>query len=77
MFYKAKNTKELTGGERKRQLDVVLKRRAKVGMDNEEKHNWKYVLVLGKLKQSEQDFEPLLLQLSRYVRDVFTAQPTR
>ena len=73
VFHMARNTKELSGGEAKRQLDVVIKRRTEGEADDEEKHNWKDVRVIGELKQSEQDFKPLLLQLSRYARDVFTA----
>ena len=77
VFHVGRNTKELSGGEARRQLDVVMKKRTKEDIDDEEKHNWKDVRVIGELKQSEQDFKPLLLQLSRYARDVFTAQPTR
>lgn len=77
VFCVARNTKELSGGEAKRQLDVVMKKRTEEEVLDEEKHNWKDVCVIGELKQSENDFKSLLLQLSRYARDVFTAQPTR
>ena len=77
VFYAARNTKDLTGAEAKRQLDVLMKRRANVDCDGEHRHDWKDVLVIGELKQSEQDFKPVLLQLSRYARDAFTARPTR
>ena len=77
VFCVARNTKELSGGETKRQLDVIMKKRTEEEVYDKEKHNWKDVCVIGELKQSENDFKPVLLQLSRYARDVFTAQPTR
>ena len=77
LFYAARNTKELTGAEAKRQLDVLMKMRTDGNNDAEHRHDGKDVRVIGELNQSEQDFKPLLLQLSRYARDVFTAQPTR
>ena len=40
-------------------------------------HDWRDVHVIGEHKQSKDNFKSLLLQLSRYMRDVFTAQPTR
>ena len=49
-----------------------MKMRTDGNNDAEHRHDWKYVRVIGELKQSEQDFKPLLLQLSRYARDVFT-----
>ena len=41
------------------------------------KHHWKDVHVIGEHKQSKDGPKSLLLQLSRYMRDVSTAQPTR
>lgn len=76
-FHAARQTKNLTGAEAKRQLDVLVKKRTHGARTGDDKHNWADVLVIGELKQSEQDFKSLLLQLSRYARDVFTAQPTR
>ena len=77
IFHAAKHTKDLNGAEAKRQIDVLIKKRAKAKSESESKHDWKDVQVVGELKQSAQDFKPLLLQLSRYARDIFTAQPTR
>jgi hypothetical protein len=39
VFRVARNTKELSGGEAKRQLDVAMKKRTEEEIDNEEKHN--------------------------------------
>ena len=73
-YYTSKSTKDLTGGEARRQLDLFIKRRGDmVGTT----HNWKDVHVIGEHKQSKDDPKSLLLQLSRYMRDVFIAQPTR
>lgn len=74
VFYTTKSTSDLTGGEARRQLDVFTKRR---GIGNEGKHDWKDVRVVGEFKQSDKKFKPLLSQFARYIRDVFTAQPTR
>lgn len=74
IFYTTKSTSELTGGEARRQLDVFIKRR---GINTNSKHNWKDVRIVGEFKQSQKDLKKNLLQLARYVRDVFTAQPIR
>ena len=73
-YYTSKNTGALTGAEAKRQLDFFVKRNNDVASTT---HDWKDVHVIGEHKKSQSDFKPLLLQLSRYMRDVFTAQPTR
>lgn len=63
-----------TGAEARRQLDLFIKRKS----DRvETTHKWKDVRVIGEHKQSKDDFKTLLLQLGRYMRDLFTAQPTR
>ncbi|KAL2047792.1 hypothetical protein ABVK25_011342 [Lepraria finkii] len=73
--YYTSESKDLTGGEARRQLDVFIKRKSIVSRTL---HNWKDVQVIGEHKTSnKQDFKHLLLQLGRYMRDVFTAQPTR
>ena len=77
LFNAAKTSRNLTGAEAKRQVDVLMKMRTVGNSDGEHRHDWKDVRVIGELKQSEQDFKPLLLQLSRYARDIFTSQPTR
>ena len=65
LFYAAKNSRNLIGPEAKRQLDVLMKMRTGGNSDGQHRHDWKDVRVTGELKQSEQDFKPLLLQLSR------------
>ncbi|KAL9018480.1 MAG: hypothetical protein Q9185_004220 [Variospora sp. 1 TL-2023] len=74
VLYTTKSTSDLTGGEAQRQLDVFVKRR---GIETSGKHDWKDVRVIGELKQSKWTLKNILLQLARYMRDAFTAQPTR
>jgi len=73
--YYTSTTKDLTGSEAKRQIDLFVKpnneRLSKVA------HNWKDVEVIGELKESTKDKKATLLQIGRYVRDVFSSQPTR
>ena len=76
VFYTTASTSNLTGGEARRQLDVFTKRRGIENTENE-KHNWKDVRIIGELKQSKWELKKILLQLARYMRDAFTAQPTR
>ncbi|KAL8647621.1 MAG: hypothetical protein Q9210_005451 [Variospora velana] len=73
--YYTSTTKDLTGCEAKRQIDLFVK-------PNNEKlskvvHDWKDVEVIGELKESNKDKKATLLQIGRYVRDVFSCQPTR
>ncbi|KAL9130813.1 MAG: hypothetical protein Q9175_006929 [Cornicularia normoerica] len=73
--YYTSTTKDLTGSEAKRQIDLFVK-------PNNEKlskvvHDWKDVEVIGELKESNKDKKATLLQIGRYVRDVFSSQPTR
>ncbi len=68
-------TKDLTGCEAKRQIDLFVK-------PNNEKlskviHDWKDVEVIGELTMSDNNKKAKLLQISRYVRDVFSCQSTR
>ncbi|MCJ1251832.1 hypothetical protein MMC30_009070 [Trapelia coarctata] len=74
IYYTTRSTKDLTGAEARRQLDLFIKRKSNAAGPI---HDWKDVRVIGEHKQSEEDLKPLLLQLGRYMRDVFTAQPTR
>lgn len=75
VYYTSESSKDLTGAEARRQLDIFIKRKSNVSRTA---HNWKDVQVIGEHKTSNsKDFKPLLLQLGRYIRDVFTAQPTR
>ena len=74
-IYYTSTTKDLTGCEAKRQVDLFVK------PSNEKLskvfHNWKDVEVIGELKESNKDKKATLLQIGRYVRDVFSVQPTR
>ena len=74
VYYTTRKTSELTGAEAPRQLDLFVKRRRDMASTT---HDWKDVHVIGEHKQSKDDPKTLLLQLSRYMRDVFTVQPTR
>lgn len=73
--YYTSNTEDLTGAEAKRQIDLFVK-------PNNKKlskivHDWKDVEVIGELKESNKHKKATLLQIARYVRDVFSCQPTR
>ncbi|KAL9098173.1 MAG: hypothetical protein Q9163_006116 [Psora crenata] len=73
--YYTSTTKDLTGCEAKRQIDMFVK-------PHNEKlskvvHDWKDVEVIGELKESNKDKKATLLQIGRYVRDMFSVQPTR
>jgi len=74
-YYTTRATSDLTGAEAERQLDLFVKRRSDTTSLT---HHWKDVQVIAEHKQSKsKGLKPLLLQLGRYMRDVFTAQPTR
>ena len=74
IYYKTLSTKDLTGAEARRQLDLFIKQR---GDTASAIHDWKDVQVIGELRVSNKEWMTKLLQLSRYVRDVFFTQPTR
>lgn len=75
VYYTTESSKDLTSAEARRQLDIFIKRKSNASGTA---HSWKDVQVIGEHKTSNsKDFKPLLLQLCRYMRDVFTAQPTR
>ena len=74
VYYTTRSASDLTGAEAQRQLDLFVKRRSDTTSST---HKWKDVHVIGEHKQSKHGLKPLLLQLGRYIRDVFTAQPTR
>ena len=74
ILYTTESISDLTGGEAQRQLDLFVKRR---GIETSRKHDWKDVRVIGELKQSKWPLKKILLQLATYIRDAFTAQPTR
>jgi len=75
VYYTSESSKDLTGAEARRQLDIFIKQKSNASGTI---HNWKDVQVIGEhQKSNSKDFKPLLLQLGRYMRNVFTAQPTR
>ncbi|KAL8847182.1 MAG: hypothetical protein Q9221_007767 [Calogaya cf. arnoldii] len=59
----------------KRQIDLFVKPNNK--KLSKVVHDWKDVEVIGELKESNKDKKATLLQIGRYVRDVFSCQPTR
>ena len=76
--YYTSTTKDLTGCEAKRQIDLFVK------PSNEKLskvvHGWKDVEVIGELTETDKTkniTKAKLLQIARYVRDVFSIQPTR
>ena len=75
VYYTSESSKDLTGAEARRQLDIFVKRNG----ENISKtvHDWKDVEVIGELRESNNDWKAKLLQLGRYMRDVFATQPTR
>lgn len=75
VYYTSESSKDLTGAEARPQLDIFIKQKSNASGTI---HNWKDVQVIGEhQKSNSKDFKPLLLQLGRYMRNVFTAQPTR
>ena len=76
--YYTSTTTDLIGCEAKRQIDLFVK------PSNEKLskvvHNWKDVQVIGELTETDKTkniTKAKLLQITRYVRDVFSIQPTR
>ncbi|KAI2639445.1 hypothetical protein GGS21DRAFT_432935 [Xylaria nigripes] len=74
-YYTIQRHSELTGGEAKRQIDIVTKQRS--GNLSDTEHNWKDITVIGELKTSNVGVKGPFLQLACFARDVFTQQPTR
>ncbi|KKZ61580.1 hypothetical protein EMCG_00563 [[Emmonsia] crescens] len=75
IYFSTEGKKSLKDSEAERQVDVLMK--ARVGDDPVSRHSWKDVRVVGELKQSNYNKKATILQMGRYVRDVFAAQPTR
>lgn len=70
------STKEITGGEVYRQIDLVVRRKNREPSDAECLR--KDIAVIGELKASNHDgVKKPLIQLAVYARDVFANQPTR
>ncbi|EDN02894.1 predicted protein [Histoplasma mississippiense (nom. inval.)] len=76
-YYTTASKADLTGSKVERQVDLLL--RARGGSPSRNKHDWRDILVVGELKKSKEEIKTkdTLLQMSRYVREVFAAQPTR
>lgn len=75
VYYTSESSNDLTGAEARRQLDVFIKpNRQKI---SKTVHDWRDVEVIGELRESDKEWKVKLLQLSRYMRDVFATQPTR
>ncbi|PGH16587.1 hypothetical protein AJ79_01693 [Helicocarpus griseus UAMH5409] len=68
---------DLIGSDADRQVGLLLKSQG--ASDSGTKHDWKDIRVVGELKQPDAQISAkgTLLQLARYVREVFIAQPTR
>ncbi|MCJ1425542.1 hypothetical protein MMC29_003442 [Sticta canariensis] len=75
VYYTSESSKDLTGAEARHQLDVFVKPNDK-NISNTI-HDWKDVEVIGELRESDKEWKVKLLQLGRYMRDVFATQPTR
>ncbi|KJZ69638.1 hypothetical protein HIM_10977 [Hirsutella minnesotensis 3608] len=73
-YYSTTNPKDLVGAEAQRQIDLFVKRK---NGQPDAAHDWRDVEVIGELKASNNNKKATLLQIGRYVRDVFSCQPTR
>ena len=75
VYYTSESSNDLTDAETRRQLDVFVKSNDK----NISKivDDWKNVEVIDELKEFDKKWKIKLLQLSRYMRDVFATQSTR
>ncbi|KAI0514649.1 hypothetical protein F5B22DRAFT_226061 [Xylaria bambusicola] len=69
----------LEGSVAKRKLDVGLVDDPKADKARAGKYHWSHILVPGELKSNSNDdiASKAHLDIARYVREVFTAQPTR
>ena len=66
----------MQGAQGERQLDLIIKRRSTL---RTEKYDMKDFLVIGELTSSDKSttWKRKFLQLATYMRDIFSAQPTR
>ncbi|KMU83322.1 hypothetical protein CIHG_01104 [Coccidioides immitis H538.4] len=76
-YYTIKLPNELTGAESKWQTDLIVKRKTGGPEPSDVKHDWRDIDVIGELKASKDGVKSTLLQIARYVQDVFACQPTR
>lgn len=74
VYYTTSSKKDLTGSEAERQLDLFVKSREAPSIFGQ--HYWGDVRVVGEHKSSPKK-DKKFLQLARYAREVFAAQPTR
>ena len=74
VLYTTESISDLTDGEAQRQLDLFVKKR---GIETDEKHDWKNSRVIKKLKRSKWFLKKILLQMIKYMRDVFIVQLIR
>lgn len=74
VYYTTASKKDLTGTDSERQLDLLMKRR---DISVAGKHHWEDIRVVGEHKASYTYRAAKFFQLGRYIRDVFTTQPTR
>lgn len=72
LYYMTKNKHELTGVDAEAQLDLLVKSRNKPSSDP---HDWADVCVVGEHTVSKGGSK--FLQLARYARNIFLAQPRR
>ncbi|KAI1987116.1 hypothetical protein LOZ53_004446 [Ophidiomyces ophidiicola] len=75
IYFSTEGKKSLKDSEAERQVDVLMKARG--GDESTTMHSWNDIRVVGELKQSNYNKKGTILQMERYVRDVFGAQPTR
>ena len=74
VYYTSEN-RDFARAKARRQLNIFNNRKSNVSGTG---FHWKDVQVIGEYQKSNsKDFKSLLLQLGRYMRDVFTAQPAR
>lgn len=75
-YYTINIPRELIGGEARRQVDLIVKRKS--GKPSDTEHDWRDIEAIGELKASDnRGVKDTLVQLARYARDVFACQPTR
>ncbi|EEH36147.2 hypothetical protein PAAG_00470 [Paracoccidioides lutzii Pb01] len=76
-YYTTVSKADLTSSKAERQVDLLL--RARGANPSQKNHDCGDILVVGELNKSKEEIRTkgTLLQMSRYVREVFAAQPTR
>ena len=76
VYCRTKSKKEVQGAQGERQLDLIIKRRTTL---QTQKHDVRDFLVIGELTSSDKSatWKRKFLQLATYMRDIFSAQPSR